>query len=271
MVLVSLLISQFLLYSKGFYAISADEAGHTLEAFQWYSGKASLFSIWLPFQKVLYGTSFHFYYNLIWVPRILSSLVGHLTVLSLIFLTYELFSERMIAILAGFLGSIFSCLVIFSVLPMNEIYFFFFTIISIALLLNWKRTKSSVSLVSLIVLSGIGTTVRYEAWIFTFVIFFIIAAEFYRSTDSSTIKLFKIIGAFLLLFAFPVFWLYLSYSQTGHVFNFVNSVAGRYSQKIERYHRGIIDELKNNVLYYFLVINLLSLNILGLSTLIIFL
>ena len=45
---------QAYLLAKGFYSISADEAGHTLDALAFYNG-SSLFGIWLPFQKMFLG------------------------------------------------------------------------------------------------------------------------------------------------------------------------------------------------------------------------
>lgn len=263
-VIISLLISQFSLYSQGFYSISADEAGHTLQAFAWYKGQASFFSIWLPFQKIFYGMFFHIYYDLIWVPRVLSSFFGILTLLSLIFLTYELFQNRTVSLLVGFLASIFYCLVIFSVLPMTEIYFFFFVITSIAFLLHWKRTHHSISLLLTIIFMIIGTTIRYEAWIFSFISFVIIIADIYSTNGKLLSKIFKAVGLFILIFSFPLFWIYLSYHSTGESTKFFSLVVEIYRPA------GILVEVKNNLLYQFLVINLLSLNILGIITLIFF-
>ena len=87
LLIVVLIIFQLFVFSKGFYSISADEAGHTLEGFWWFKGQNNIYSVWLPFQKILYGISFHIHYNLFSVPRILSSIFGILTLLSLIFLT----------------------------------------------------------------------------------------------------------------------------------------------------------------------------------------
>ena len=263
-VIILLLISQFSVYSQGFYSIGADEAGHTLEAFQWYKGQASVFSIWLPFQKIFYGISFNIYYDLFWVPRILSSFFGILTLLSLIFLTYELFQNRIVSLIAGFLASIYYCLVIFSIIPMIEIYFFFFVITSIAFFLHWKRTNHSVSLLLTIIFLIIGTTTRYEAWIFSFSLFILIIVDIFSINGELPGKIFKTIGLFIAIFSFPMLWIYLSHNATGESTKFFYSVVERYSPG------GIIAEFKNNVLYNFLITNIFSLNILGIITLIFF-
>ena len=260
-VCVLLVISQFVLFSKGFYSLSADEAGHTLEAFEWYKGHASFFSIWLPFQKILYGLIFGIYCNLFWVPRILSSFFGLLTLLSLMFLTFELFHNKVISILAGFLGSIFPCLVIFSVIPMTEIYFFFFVISSLAFLLHWKRTKRFISLLLTIILTSLGTTARYEAWVFSAIIYLVIITDIYSSYGKLQSKFLKALGIFIILFGFPMYWIYLSYYTGGDLTSFLSSVVDRYSPG------GMTAEVKNNVLYNFFSINMASLNILGILTL----
>lgn len=258
---ILLIISQVILFSKGFYSLSADDAGHTLEAFKWYAGDHSIFSIWLPFQKLLYGIIFSIYYDLFWVPRIISAFFGLLTLLSLIFMTYELFRNKIISILAGLLGAIFPSLVIFSILPMPEIYFFFFIISSIAFYLYWKRTKNSLSLFSSVIFLSICTTIRYEAWIFAFFIFLLIIIEIYAADEILSVKYIKMIGIFLLIFAFPIYWIYLSYHTTGEATSFLHSVSERYSKG------GELTEIKNNVLFTFFSMNIASLNIIGILTL----
>jgi hypothetical protein len=262
LVIIVLLLFQFLLYSRGFYAISNDEAGHTLEGFWWYKGHTNIFSIWLPFQKILYGIAFHIYYNLFWVPRVLSSLFGILTLLSLIFLTNELFQDKIVSTLAGFLGSVFWGIIIFSVVPLTEIYFLFFVITSLTFLLCWKRTNNEIFLWLTVVLSGIGTSIRYEAWIFSFLLFIIITIKIYSDEKELQKKVIKIVGIIILLFSFPLLWIYLSLTVTSQSTGFLNHVVERYQAG------GILTEIKNNVLYKFLVINIFSLNIFGLLTLV---
>lgn len=263
-IIVLFLLVQFFLFSKGFYSISADEAGRTLEAFNWYNGEGSFYSIWLPFTKILYSFAFNIYYDLFYLPRILSSLFGILTLLSLIFLSYELFQDKASALFTGFLGSLFWGLVIFSVIPLAEIYFFFFTITSVAFLLRWKRTGKTVLLGLAVVFSVIGATTRYEAWAFTFLLFIVIAFQFYSSKEKFKTKFIKAFFLFVLLFSFPLYWIYLSYTVTGESTGFMHSVAERYTSG------GLIAEFKNNVMYNFFHVNLVSLNIVGLVTLLFF-
>lgn len=263
-VVLLLITLQLTLYLRGFYSISADEAGHTIEGYNWYKGQVNIFSIWLPFQKILYGLSFYLYDNLFWVPRIWSAIFGILTLLSLIYLSFELFQNKIVSMFTGFLGSLFWGLIIFGMLPLLEIYFFFFVVSSIAFFLRWKRTNENFYLLLTIVFSSIGTTTRYEAWTFSFIFLLLISINIYYRHESLFKRFFKIIVIAMIMFMFPLIWIYLSYTITGKITHFVTAVSERYVAG------GFIDEIQNNVLYYFIVLNSQSLNILGILTIFIY-
>ncbi len=261
MVVMLFFLMQAALVFKGFFALSADEAGHTLEGYSWFKGKYSLFSIWLPYQKIIYGLAFHIYNNLFIVPRIISSIFGLLTLISLMFLTSQLFQIKIVTILAGFLGAIFWGIVIFSVLPMNEIYLCFFTLISISFLVRWQRNNFSSSFWLAIIFATISSTIRYEAWVFSGVMFLVICVFILNSNATLSSKLIKIIMCFILLSLIPFAWIYLSYNSTGRILGFIQLVAERYNVEDLNY------KIKSNVIFAFFNINYITLNIIGLLTL----
>ncbi|MCL5030703.1 MAG: hypothetical protein M1480_16950, partial [Bacteroidetes bacterium] len=84
------IVFEYLLFHNGFFAISLDESGHTLEAYDWFKGNGQLFSGWLPFQKIVYAFAFRIYYDLFLTPRIISAIFGLFTLLSLIDLSFQL-------------------------------------------------------------------------------------------------------------------------------------------------------------------------------------
>ena len=154
---------QVYLLSTNFYSISADEAGHTIEAVRFYQG-ASLFGIWLPFEKVFLGF-FLLFGDMFWMPRIISMIFGHLTLGALMLVGEELFKNDFITLITGIIGAV-SFIAVFSVLPLSEIYFFFFVLMSICLLLkesNWVY-----------LFTVLMTMVRFEGWIFAFIIIIIL-------------------------------------------------------------------------------------------------
>jgi hypothetical protein len=101
---------------------------------------------------------------------------------------------------------------------------------------------------------------RYEAWIFAFFILALFVNEIVQSERTSSLKLLLIISAVILIVSFPVYWIYLTTITSDNSTGFVSSVTNRY-------HEGnFIIEIKNNVLYKFLQINISSLNIIGLAS-----
>lgn len=214
---------QAYLLAKGFYSISADEAGHTLDALAFYNG-SSLFGIWLPFQKMFLGI---FLFDLFWMPRIVSMILGHLTLLVLMLISQKIFKE---SLYTGILGAL-SLIAVFSVLPLAEIYFLFFLLLSIYLLLK----ESNWVILSTIIL----TSVRFEGWIFALII---------------GIVLYQRIGLkALIVLIFPLFWVLLSYFETGSLLGFITQVSARKR----------VFTAEDSVLYNFLLISIYSLSLLG--------
>jgi hypothetical protein len=261
-IVVLFFIVEYNLLSKGFFALSADESGHTLEAFDWIKNDGQLFSIWLPFHKVINGFALKIHYDLLVTPRIVSGLFGLLTLLSTIFLSYQLFENRITSILTGFLAAIFLPIAMFSILPLIEIYFFFFIITSLSFFILWLKSEKNIFLWLTIGFSAIGTTTRYEAWIFAFVIYVMITFQLVISMRTRSHKIFLSAVIGIIIAVFPLFWAYLSFITNQNTSGFVSSVTGRYCEG------KVFAEIKNNVLYQFLIINITSLNIIGIAPLI---
>ncbi len=261
-IIILFLIIEYSLISREFFSLSADESGHTLEAHEWYKGEGQLFSIWLPFFKVINGIALKLHYDLILTPRLVSVLFGLLTLLSIIFLTHQLFDNRITSILTGFLAALFLPITVFSVLPLIEIYFFFFVTASLGFYFLWLKSEKNIHLWATALLTAIGTSTRYEAWIFALFIFSFIVMQLIKSpkTFAQKVLLCAVIG-FAIAF-FPLLWIYLSYLSTQDAHGFVSSVANRYNEG------KAFAEIKNNALYQFVAINFASLNIIGLAPLI---
>ncbi len=253
--------SEYFLWHKGFYAISADESGHTLDAYFWYMGQGNLFSIWLPFQKIIYSIAFFIHKDLFFTPRVISILFGLLTLLTIMDFTFQIFHNQFVSLITGFLCILFLPVSIFSVLPLEEIYFFFFTIASMTFLFRWINTNKNIYLWLSVLFSCINTTTRYESWLFTFIIFTIIVFRIIKNNRSRKGKIFVIVLIACCLSTFPLFWIYLSYINTGRLTGFINSVVQRYGSP------PLMLRIRNNVLFNFFSVNIKSLNIIGLISL----
>ncbi len=256
-----LLIFQLTLIYNHFYSLSADESGHTLQAYYWYKGNYSIFGVWLPFYKILVGSLLNIYNNLFLMPRIISMVFGTSTLIGIMLLSDELFHQPLTTFLTGFLGALFFPLVILSVVPLMEIMYFFFVIVSLLFLIKYLDTKRVGLLFISTSFCAVATTIRYEAWIFAGVIFLLLA--FLSFIKKVELKIKHLSATFLILFIFPFVWIIL-YSFDAHAFGFISSVSSVY-------HPGpIYAEIKNNVLFQFIELNFRSLNIIGIIVLIFF-
>ena len=252
---------EYYLHWKGFYSISADDSSHTLQAYSWFKNHGPMYSVWLPFQKIFNGTVLLLSYDLLIIPRVTSLIFGSITLIFLIRLSKILFDNKIVAVLTGLLGAISVPIVIFSAVPLMEIYFFAFILVSLTFFLYWLETEKQIYFWLTVTAASIANSTRYEAWLFSFFLFAIIMYKEIKFPHAKRNKLILLFTG-LLLAAFPIYWLILSNVSTGHINSFVTSVKGRY-------HPGILyGEIKNNVLYTFLSFNISSMNILGIIPLI---
>jgi hypothetical protein len=153
-----------------------------------------------------------------------------LTLGSLILLTDELFHDKWISLISGIIGAI-SLIAVFSVLPLTEIYFFFFVLISIYFLLkrsNWVYLTTVLM-----------TTVRFEGWIFAFIIMLIL----YKKDGLKVLS----------LMAFPLSWVVLGYFETNSLTGFITQVSER--KRVWR--------TEDSILYNFLLLSIYSGLIIG--------
>ena len=162
----------------------------------------------------------------------------------------------MVVIFTGLLGAISLPLVIFSAVPLMEIFFFSFILMSLTFYLLWKEKKLWIYYWLSICAASVGNTARYESWLFSFFLFVVITYDLFQY-DKTKIRFTLTISSILLLSSFPIYWLYISQISTGSTGKFVSSVINRYNPST------FFDEVKDNVLYTFFSINIISLNILG--------
>lgn len=258
---IILLLIQITLISNGFYSVSADESIHTLQAYQWSRHLFHENFVWLPFYKLFVGSFFNFFHNLLIVPRIISMGFGILTLLGITYLSHELFHDQIITIITAFLSSIFTPVLILSVLPLMEIMFFFFIVGAFSFFVRWLNKKDLASLIIACVFLFFSDTVRYEGWIYSFSFLFVLI--YFQYKEKTLNKNYKVILiASIILFSFPVVWIILDYFESGKLFGFVSIVTGEFKPKT------FIDGLSYNPLVQFFKLNLLSLNIIGIVSLI---
>lgn len=251
------------LFSKGLYAISADENGRTLEAFRWSFTKIMRPRVWLPFYRVVIDSALRIWPDLFLTPRIITMIFGVFSYSSLCWLSYELFRSREVTVITAVLAIVFPQLAILSVVPLSEIMFFFMIIMGCAFLMRWVHSNNRASLFYSCLFFSLGNTVRYEAWIFSgcFIIFLFV--DLFIRKNRVQFKDFIISVSILLIF--PVCWVILFGLQTGNPIGFIGSTVGSYMSDSSGADKLL---LKRSVFWQFVKQNCKSLNIFGLIALI---
>ena len=252
-----LLLSQITLLSKGFYSISADESFHTFQAYAWSKHQFHENFVWLPFFKIFVGSFFYFFNNLLIIPRIISMCFGILTLFAITYLSHLLFHDQIINILTALLASVFTPLLVLSVLPLSGIMFYFFIIMALAFFVKWLNEKKAISLIISCMFFAASNMVRYEGWVYSFCFFLMLVIIFYRE-DSIKNKYSILLLSGLLLSFFPIFWISIDYADSGKLLGFVGIVSHAYKPG------SFIQNLNYNPLFQFVKLNLFSFNILGL-------
>ncbi len=252
---------QILLYLKGYYSFSGDESGRTLLAYSWLIGRMPKGEPWLPFHTILNGIFLKYFLNLFWVPRIIGSIFGLLSISAIIWFSHILIKEKLVTIISAILAVFFPPFVILRAVPLSEVMYFFFVISGSAFLLKWIEFKGTKYIIFTVILFGFASSVRYEGWIFSGCIIIYLSVEYYMNREPKISIL--LISAFVLL-AFPVFWILKNAYDTGNPLEFIISSSERY-----QLHFGfsIIPMLKYNLGTQFIYQNILYLNFAGLISL----
>jgi len=260
LVLTSLL--QIWVYSRGFYSVSADESARTLDAYHWALGETPALGSWLPFHTWITGSALRLWPDLFWTPRIVSFIFGVLVVCSIAWLSHELFQSSHITVLSGLLGCLFPPRVVLSAVPLAEIMFIFLIVAGSAAFAHWLRANQARHALLSLLCFALASTVRYEGWIFAGVLLSHIVYAFFKG--SRKLEKGTVLGAFVVLSTFPIYWIGLYGIETGNPLGFMTSTTDRY---VLRFGNSLATLVSVNVLTQFIYQNLITLNILGILSL----
>ena len=135
------IISQYMLFAKGFYSLVYDESARSLMSDNLTLKTALEPFIWPPFYKIITGLFLKVYDDLLFAPRLMTMVFGLLTLGALILLSKTLFQNKIIDILTAFLSIYVPHRFLLSIAPMAEIYFYFFIILGSVFLIRWLREE----------------------------------------------------------------------------------------------------------------------------------
>jgi hypothetical protein len=249
---------------NGFYGISADESGRTLDAYTWLKTGSPQSDVWLPFHRLIVGAGLLVWNDLFIVPRIISFVFGLVALFAMIWMAHELFRDNKVTIATVILSVLFPPRIILGVIPLTEIEFIAFILVGLVFYVRWLRIKNNWQLIITAVCIGVSTTIRYEGWIFAtvFALLLMIKREYRRSMFARSVMGYVVL---LLIGVFPLYWTAVAFQETHHVLGFASSHADRYQRA---FHIDTLKIIWHNPVTQFIYQNGLSLNMIGMIPLV---
>jgi hypothetical protein len=239
-------------YFRGLWAVSWDESGRTLDAYSWFSQGIARNRVWLPFYRVCVGSAFKVYPDLFLTPRIVTCVFGVIAAGAGGWLTHELFLNRKTTLLVLVLNAFLSQRIALSIAPLSEIMFVAVILLTMSLFANWLRTGSRACLWICAITAAMGSTIRYEGWIFNVAIFLVGLVRI-RSREKPAQREFTLWG--LALFAYPALRLMAQFA-----------IVNEFAHVLQDQHRYTLREIvRKNPIFEFIVANAVTLNLIGLA------
>ena len=204
------------LFGIGFHRISFDESARSLMALNLSWANAFEPFIWPPFYKWFVGLVLKLWGDVFLVPRLLAGAAGLLAILALVRLSDLLFGDRRLNLLAAVLAVAFPHRLVFSVVPLSDIYAYLFLIAAAGCVLAWLR-RGSVPQLLLGCACVLGAeTVRFEAGSFALALSVLVL---HRWLIRRELGFAAAAAAAAILFAFPALWALNSYLWYGSLDN----------------------------------------------------
>ena len=254
-------VIDIVVYKNGLYAVSADESGRTLDAYEWVFHHQQFSDVWLPFYRVVVGTGLLIYPDLFFTPRIINFLFSIAAFLSLIWFSHEVFRNKEITVLSGFLWAVFPQAVVLRVVPLSDIMFIAVVIAACASFTRWIFKQHLLFLILASMLFAVSSTIRYEGWIFSAV--FVCCVPFFLLHDSPVSKrtlLFYSSLVAVIVSIFPAYWLWDNTVRTGNPFFFLGRTGKSFALITQHSYLRLV---WHNPVTQFLVQNVASFNLVG--------
>ncbi|MSP12513.1 MAG: phospholipid carrier-dependent glycosyltransferase [Chloroflexi bacterium] len=228
LVILSKLILQILFYYSGFEALTADEFSRTALAASWAQHPTGRWSgVWLPFHIYLLGIALRFWWDLLWVPRIITLILGSISIILMYQFAKELFGKASIALVGAIL------------LALNPVHFWLsgtalaeipqVTLILAAMLtfVRYLKAENKRYVYASAALLAVATGFRYESWMISIVFSLILAGKAIFQFRNGKIDLREVIVLLIaagIPWIFPMIWIVGNYHKTGNPLYFLTLV-----------------------------------------------
>jgi hypothetical protein len=240
-------------YAAGFYAISWDEAGRSIDAFNWRHDSAVLRAgVWLPGHRMLLGSALALYPDLFITPRVVTFGFGILALALITGLAAELFGDGRVTATTALLAALFTPRVVLALAPLSCTPFCCAIVAAMIAVARWLAAPTRARLLLAALAFAVATTIRYEGWVFaaTFGALVLVSGRRRRVTSID------VAATAAIMSAFPLLWLSVQSAERGAALAFLPSASAPYDDWHQVWRKNPLTE--------FLVINALTLNLIGL-------
>lgn len=161
---------QGLLYHSGFTALTADDFGRTIAAANWARHPAIIWQgLWLPYHYYLIGSALRLVWELTMVPRMLTILLGAVSIVLMYRLAFQLYERRIVGLVAALLLTVNPAHLWLSSAPLTEIPYTVCILGCLLTFVGYLKTERFrylfLSAVCLLLANGF----RFEGWMVSIV------------------------------------------------------------------------------------------------------
>ncbi len=200
----------------GLFRVTSDESARILVASSLTRANAFEPFLWPPFYKVVVGLSLKLYPSLFVTPRLLVGTAGLLSLLALAGLATQLFQDRRVSLITAALAVVAPHRLIFSIVPLSDIYYFLCMIATAMWTAQWIRTRGTTPLLLACGSLLLAESVRFETGLFAA---FVELLLLYHWAIRRDLGFAVLAAASFLLFIFPVLWVLNCYLWYGSLSN----------------------------------------------------
>lgn len=223
------LLVQLALYQAGFKSLTADEFARTIIAASWSKHPTIYWSgWWLPFHAYLHGTALLIKWELLWTPRVLTILIGLVSIVLMYLLASSLFKSKIVGLVSAFLLGVNPAHIWLSGTPLTEMPNVMLIFAAIWAFGLYLQTPKWLYLFTAAFALALANGFRFESWLisvlFTLIIFGQVFFKFIKEEKAEAREVLNLVVAACIPWVFPLFWLIGNYVQTQNPFFFTAEI-----------------------------------------------
>ncbi|MBX7047425.1 MAG: glycosyltransferase family 39 protein [Ignavibacteria bacterium] len=179
------ILFQIVVLSSGYRWLSADDYCRTIKSYEWLQHPEVSAGVWLTPHFWLIGFFMLFIKDLFWAALTVNFIFSFFTLI-FFYKSVELSFNKFTAYFSTLIFCFFPFQVWLSISGLPESVFFFFVSAGIYYFLKWKKSGGNTAYLVLCAISfAFSNCFRYEGWLFSFTLVFLVALDFFKDKKIS--------------------------------------------------------------------------------------